>query len=159
MYLTTKLDYTQNVQKKAIILIGLHSLSLNCLHPRKHQFDLPLRNFFNSGPVRGPLPFSSDGAGDIDGDEGAGGSSTMVIPRVVAPDRILESNLVRASRMDNGDRVSKGKRLAGDPKRVEEPLDSEVPCNLAIQRCSSSRSLTANLDASSQRNFSLFMKA
>ena len=83
----------------------------------------------------------------------------MVIPRVAAPDRRLESNLVRANRMDNGDRVPEGERLAGDPERVEEPLDSEVPCNLAIQRCSLSCSLIASLDASSQRNFSLFMKA
>ena len=97
------------VQNKAINLIGLHSL------PRKHHCDQPLRNFFNSGPVRGPLPFSSNEAGDTDGDEGAGGSSAVVIPHVAAPDKRLESNLVRARRMDNGDRVPEGKKLAGNP--------------------------------------------
>ena len=114
------------VQNKAINLIGLHSLPLNCLRPRKHR-DQPLRNFFNSGPVRGPLPFSSDGAGGTDGDEGAGGSSAMVIPRVAAPDKRLESNLVRARRMDNGDKVPEGERLTGDPDRVEDPLDTSIP--------------------------------
>ena len=137
------------VQNKAIILIGLHSLPLNCLRLRKHQLDQLLQYFCNSGPVRWILPFSSNGAGNTDGDEGAGGSSAMVIPRVAAPDRRLESNLVRARRMNNEDRVPEGERLARDPNRVEDPLDSEVPCNLAIQCCSSSHSLTANLDASS----------
>ena len=56
----------------------------------------------------------------------------MIIPHVAAPDRRLESNLVQAMRMDNGDIVLEGERLAGDPERVEEPLHSEVPCNLAI---------------------------
>ena len=84
---------------------------------------------------------SSDGVGDSDGDEGAGGTSAMVIPYVAAPNSRLESNLVRARRMDNGDRVPEGETPAGEPERVEEPLDTEVLCNLAIQRCSSLRSL------------------
>ena len=102
---------------------------------------------------------SSDGAGETDGDEGAGGSSTMVMPLVAAPERRLESNLVQARRIDKGDRVPEGETSAGEPERVEEPLDTEVLCNLAIQRYSSSRSLIANLEASSQRNFSLFINA
>ena len=78
---------------------------------------------------------------------------------MAVPDNRLESNLVRARQMDNGDRISEGEELAGDLGLVEGLLESEVPYNLAIQRCPSSRSLMANLAASSRRNFSLFMKA
>ena len=68
---------------------------------------------------------------------------------MAAPDNKLESNLVRARRIDNGNRVPEEEELAGDPGLVEGPLESEVPVNLAIQLCSSSRSLMANLAASS----------
>ena len=68
---------------------------------------------------------------------------------MAAPDNKLESNLVRARRIDNVNIVPEGKELVGDPGLVEGPLESKVPINLAIQRCSSSRSLMANLVASS----------
>ena len=75
------------VQNKSINLISLHSFSLSCLRPRIHQLDQPFRYFFNSGPIRGLFPFSCDGASETNGDEGAGGSSVMVIPCVVASDK------------------------------------------------------------------------
>ena len=147
------------VQNKAINLIDLYSLPLSCLRPRKCQLDQPFQYFFNSGLVRGLLPFSSDGAGDTVRDEEVGGASAIEIPRVLPPDKRLESNLVQARRIDNGDIVPEGETLVGEPNRVEGPPDWEDPYNLAIHRCSSSRSLIANLAASSRRNFSLFIKA
>ena len=103
------------VQNKAINLIGLHSLPLRHLRPYKRQLDQPFRYFFNSGLVRGLLPFSSNGAGDTEGNEEVGGASAIEIPRVPAPNKRLESNLVRARRMDNGDIVPEGETLAGEP--------------------------------------------
>ena len=147
------------VQNKPINLIGLQNLPLSCLRPCKHQLDQPFQYFFNSGPVRGLLPFSSEGASDTNGDEEARNSSAMEILLVAGPDNRLESNLVQARRMDNGDRVPEEEELVGDPGLVEGPPESEVSYNLAIQRYSSSCSLMANLAASSQKNFSLFMKA
>ena len=47
----------------------------------------------------------------------------MVILRVATLDKRLESNLVRARRMDNGDIIPEGEILAGDPDRVEGPPD------------------------------------
>ena len=137
------------VQNKSINLIGLHSFPLSCLRPRKHQLDQLFWYFFNSGPVRGLLPFSSDWASDTDGDEEAGRSFAMEMPCMAALDKRLESNLVQARQMDNGVRIPKGETLVGEPDQVEGPLDWEEPCNLAIQRCSSSHSLIANLAASS----------